>query len=45
MSVGAGEETGMVMEKMGIHPTYHTPKTDIGAEKTPIATEVGRREA
>ena len=44
MSVGFGEEMGVVEEAMGIHPNSHTPKTDSGAEKTPTAMEVGRCE-
>ena len=39
----SGEETGVVGEVIGTHPTYHTPKTDSGnnADNTPTATEVG----
>ena len=33
MSVGLGEETGMVAEEMGKNRTSHTPKTDSGADR------------
>ena len=44
MSVGVGEETEVVAEEMGIHPTSHPPKTDSVANKTPTMMEVGRCE-
>ena len=41
-TIDSGEETGVVVEAMGIYPTSHTSKTDIGADKTPTTMEVGR---
>ena len=35
------EETGVVAEAMGIHPTSHTPKTYSGADNMPVAMEIG----
>ena len=43
-TIVCGEETGAVTEAMRIYPTSHTPKTDIGADKTTTTTKLDRRE-
>ena len=40
-TIDSGEETGVVVEAMGIYPTSHTPKTDIGAYRIKTTMEVG----
>ena len=35
------EETGVVAEAMGIHPTSHTPKMYSGADNIPVTMKIG----